>query len=219
MNAGSHPSRPDDIDARDRELAAPSEAGGYELGAARALAEARLASLAEVQEENARLRGEVAEIAQLRAQIEALRAEVARLSAAGYIARSAHEDTVKSGVTACGPQPLVDRLGAAAHVRSAVIADEMGFVVASHGELADVLGAFGTFLADAAARATVNLPVGEVREVRLRGENDVTICAHRTLGEQGPKLVLTLVEVSAEKRKDREIRESLARAAAMLAGR
>ncbi|MFO0590786.1 MAG: roadblock/LC7 domain-containing protein [Polyangiaceae bacterium] len=214
MNPVSDPSRSGDADGRSREAESP--AGGYELGAARALAEARLASLAEVQEENARLRVEVAEIASLRARIDALQAEVARLSAAGYIARSAHEDNVKSGVTACGPQPLVERLGAAAHVRSAVIADEMGFVVASHGELAEVLGAFGTFLADAAARATVNLPVGEVKEVRLRGENDVTICAHRTLGEEGPRLVLTLVEVSPERREDREIQGSLARAAAML---
>lgn len=211
------------ITAFDAEAAPPEDSpardghdAGYDLGAARRVAEVRSEQLAEAHQEIERLRETAAEVASLRAQVASLKDEVARLSAAGYIARSTHEKASFNQEVPCGPGPLVERLAAAEEVRSAVITNEMGFVVASHGELSEVLGAFGTFLAGAAARATMNLPVGEVREVRLRGENDLTIGVYRTPQNEGEELTLTVVELLPERPEDRVIKDRLRRAATLL---
>jgi predicted regulator of Ras-like GTPase activity (Roadblock/LC7/MglB family) len=57
----------------------------------------------------------------------------------------------------------------------AVIADELGLVVASTGEHGDALAAYGAFLAGVGAKTSDNLPLTELRQLIVQDENDTTL--------------------------------------------
>jgi hypothetical protein len=61
----------------------------------------------------------------------------------------------------------------------AVIADDMGLVVAATGELSDALAAYGALLAEFGAKAREALPLNEVRQVVLYCEHDATLTVRR----------------------------------------
>ena len=174
------------------------------------LARTQHAELAGSRAEKAALGAAAAEVDVIRRRVTELSEEVAALRAAGYLARS-HRVAVphfEAALQATTPQAFVEQLAASSpQVRSAVIADVVGLVVASYGELGDTLGAYGTFLADAASRAAEILPVGEVTEVRLRGHNDVTVSARRFTATTSARYVLATLEVVPERREDQEARK------------
>ncbi len=212
------------LDEAERSLAARPEQRQvdelrYELGVQRQLASARQEVLARTQDENARLRAAADELDTQKRRVAELTQEVATLGAAGYLARSSHAVAPPAAAGERGsPQDLVEGLRGSAAIRSAVLADEMGFVVASHGEFAETLGAFGAFLAGAATRATAILPVGDVTEVRVRGQHDVTIAARLTPSAGSSRLVLATVEISPEKEEDRDLRARLLRTVSAMPG-
>ena len=203
------------LDEAERELAArPAQKDlddlRLELGFQRDLARTQHAELAGSRAEKAALGAAAAEVDVIRRRVTELSEEVAALRAAGYLARS-HRVAVphfEAALQATTPQAFVEQLAASSpQVRSAVIADVVGLVVASYGELGDTLGAYGTFLADAASRAAEILPVGEVTEVRLRGHNDVTVSARRFTATTSARYVLATLEVVPERREDQEARK------------
>jgi predicted regulator of Ras-like GTPase activity (Roadblock/LC7/MglB family) len=57
----------------------------------------------------------------------------------------------------------------------AVIADELGLVVASTGEYGDALAAYGAFLAGVGAKTGDALPLHELRQVVVQDEHDMTL--------------------------------------------
>jgi predicted regulator of Ras-like GTPase activity (Roadblock/LC7/MglB family) len=75
-------------------------------------------------------------------------------------------------------QAIVDREVASRGAQSAVIADEIGLVIAAssqgseHGE---ALAAFGVYLAEVGTRMRSALPLHEVRHVIVRDDRDTTL--------------------------------------------
>jgi predicted regulator of Ras-like GTPase activity (Roadblock/LC7/MglB family) len=57
----------------------------------------------------------------------------------------------------------------------AVIADDMGLVVASTGEYGDALAAYGAFLAGIGAKTSDALPLHDLRQVIVQDEHDMTL--------------------------------------------
>ncbi len=57
----------------------------------------------------------------------------------------------------------------------AVIADELGLVVASTGDYGDALAAYGAFLAGVGAKTGDALPLHELRQVIVQDEHDMTL--------------------------------------------
>ena len=63
---------------------------------------------------------------------------------------------------------LVERVGGAAGLQCAVIADELGSLLAGSGELAESLAAFGAYIRDASSRTERLLPLEGVDEIDIR---------------------------------------------------
>lgn len=72
-------------------------------------------------------------------------------------------------------QALVDRVSGSAGVRCAVVADDLGLVVASHGELGDEVAAVGALFGRAGLQAQKVLPLHKVQRVTVEDDQDVTL--------------------------------------------
>jgi hypothetical protein len=114
------------------------------------------------------------ELADARAQLVRLREELAST-------RAAHAGRSPLQVRAAGHnagdvlQALVDKVSGSAGVRCAVVADDLGLVVASHGELGDEVAAVGALFGRAGLQAQKVLPLHKVQRVTVEDDRDVTL--------------------------------------------
>jgi hypothetical protein len=107
-------------------------------------------------------------------------------------------------------QSIVDRETATGRVRSAVIADELGLVVAASGnvqEYGDALAALGAYLADVGSKTRDVLPLREVRQVIVRDDCDMTLMVRR-LATEDSVLALVTLTVAADSSGSIETRAS-----------
>jgi predicted regulator of Ras-like GTPase activity (Roadblock/LC7/MglB family) len=74
----------------------------------------------------------------------------------------------------------------------AVIADELGLVVASTGEHGDALAAYGAFLAGVGAKTSDNLPLTELRQLIVQDENDSTLTVRPIVASNDNFALVTL---------------------------
>jgi hypothetical protein len=72
-------------------------------------------------------------------------------------------------------QALVDGVSGAAEIRCAVVADDLGLVVASHGELGDEVAAVGALFGRAGLQAQKVLPLHNVQRVTVEDDQNVTL--------------------------------------------
>jgi len=87
---------------------------------------------------------------------------------------------------------MVDELTSGEDVRAAVVADEMGLVVASSGQHSDAIAAVGAVVSRATTQVAHLLPIGTPRQVVLRDENDLTVTLRPIDAEGRSLLLLTL---------------------------
>lgn len=75
----------------------------------------------------------------------------------------------------------------------AVIADELGLVVASTGELSDALAAYGAVLAGIGAKSCDSLPLHDVRHIVVTDDHDMTLTVRKieAVDEQFALVTLT----------------------------
>jgi predicted regulator of Ras-like GTPase activity (Roadblock/LC7/MglB family) len=70
---------------------------------------------------------------------------------------------------------LLDRETGSRQLAGAVIADELGLVVASTGEYGDALAAYGAVLAGLGNRTSEALPLHQLRQVTVQDDHDMTL--------------------------------------------
>lgn len=88
---------------------------------------------------------------------------------------------------------VLERESGGSDLTGAVIADEMGLVVASTGELSDALAAYGAVLAGIGAKTRDALPLHDVRQVVVQDAHDRTLTVRRiaSVDEQFALVTLT----------------------------
>jgi len=177
----------DSLAARVRELtsATPADAQSaalrHELTLTHETLLARDAELERLRDENARLRALGDDLAQAQRELAALGEEARLLRARAFVSgppRKQVQRVALAGSSGRALQSIVDAEIGRGRARSAVIADELGLLVAVSGaghEYGDALAAFGAYLADVGAKTRDVLPLHEVRQVTVRDDHDVTL--------------------------------------------
>lgn len=164
---------------------------------------ARELELERQREENARLRGVERELERNRREVEALSQEAQRLRATAFHrapSKSQPKLTVK-GSSGDALQSIVDAEIGRGGAKSAVIADELGLVVASSGagdEYGDALAAFGAYLAEVGEKTRSVLPLQALRQVTVRDDHDMTLTVRPLESGEQPGLALVTLAVQVE---------------------
>jgi hypothetical protein len=100
-------------------------------------------------------------------------------------------------------QALVDGLSGQAEIRCAVVADDLGLVVASRGELGDEVAAVGALFGRAGLQAQKVLPLHKVQRVTVEDDQNVTLTLRPLQtdeGVEGDLALITLAVGNAEPR-------------------
>ncbi len=148
---------------------------------------ARVAELTALERENADLR------------VRAMAGDLAARAAQGKDRRSAAGDNALGGQAF---QHLVDQVGGLDPVRSAVIADELGLVVACHGAHGEELAAIGALFARAGSEARKVLPLDHLQRVIVEDERNISVTVRplrsTDAGAEDSELTLVTLAVGAE---------------------
>jgi hypothetical protein len=100
-------------------------------------------------------------------------------------------------------QALVDGVSGSAEIRCAVVADDLGLVVASHGELGDEVAAVGALFGRAGLQAQKVLPLHKVQRVTVEDDQNVTLTLRPLLTDgsmEGDLALITLAVGSSTER-------------------
>jgi predicted regulator of Ras-like GTPase activity (Roadblock/LC7/MglB family) len=193
-----------DVEARLAETADPQteKTLRQDLAVKVQLLAAREERVRALEEQNASLRDEFAAAADLRAERDRLHAENAELRAHGFAASpavNARRAPSASGRQSRGGvlQALVERVSALGDIRSAVVADDLGLVVASHGELGDEVAAVGALLCRAGLQAQRVLPLRTVERITVEDDLRLVLMV-RPLGMDDLALVTLGVGASPD---------------------
>lgn len=148
------------------------------------------------------------------AEIDDLKADIARLKSENESLRAAALGAPPPAPRASGPRSdfivpdvlkgMVERIARIDGVRAAAVVENNGLVLASSGERAEALAAFGNYIRDAASRSTRLLPLGTAEEVMVRDVHGVVVSS-RVLGRPDAELALITLAFSAVPA--RELRE------------
>jgi hypothetical protein len=155
-----------------------------------------------LEDQNASLRQEVAASGGLVAERDRLQSENAEMRANGFATRrptgTRPVALAGGGLTPGGVlQTLVEKVSRLGDVRCAVIADDLGLVVAAHGELGEEVAAVGALLARAGLQAQNVLPLRNVQRVTLEDDQGVVLSLRplRTDGVKDVELSLITLAV------------------------
>jgi predicted regulator of Ras-like GTPase activity (Roadblock/LC7/MglB family) len=184
------------------------EQATHDLSAARAQIERLRIDLMRSQKQGSDLQAEhkaaSSELGDARGQLARLREE---LSSAKAVARPLPRTplTVRAAGQKAGDvlQDLVDRVSRAAGVRCAVVADDLGLVVASQGELSEEVAAVGALFGRAGLQAQSVLPLHKVQRVTVEDDRNVTLTLRPVQtdeGDSGELALITLATGAAEQR-------------------
>jgi F0F1-type ATP synthase membrane subunit b/b' len=171
---------------------------------------AREAQLDRLREEAARLRMVETDLEQARRESGRLVEEVRTLRATAFAGRPPRR------IPRATPAPIPDSASRSDvfqsilenetrndHVHSAVIADELGLVVASTGEYGDALAAFGAYLAEVGAKTREVLPLNALRQVTVRDDHNVTLTV-RPLENAESNLALVMLTIGNDEMDEKE---------------
>ena len=200
---------------REREVH-PAESGlRQELAMVQETLRSRDTQVEHLREENTRLRGVELELGQAKRELEALVEKTRELRAQAYVSKPPPpprprkpSPTISSRGRAL--QTIVDTETQQGGAKSAVIADELGLLVAASGasnEYNDALAALGAYLADVGTKTRDVLPLHEVRQVVVRDENDVTLTV-RPLATDDPGLALVTLAIDGDTKRLTETRHN-----------
>jgi hypothetical protein len=194
--------------ARVAELTSPgsgdvqTEAMRHELSLTLETLRAQGEQLARLQDENARLRGVEQELERVKGEAAVLAEEARRLRAGVFVSKPAPRAPAKpssAGSRSDMLQSIVDAETGPGRAKSAVIADELGLVVAASGaslEYGDALAAFGAYLTEVGAKTRSMLPLHEVSQVTVRDDHDVILTV-RPIEAADHSLALVTLAVGA----------------------
>jgi predicted regulator of Ras-like GTPase activity (Roadblock/LC7/MglB family) len=174
-----------------------------ELGLTHEFLRARDAQLEQLREENARLHALEPELQRAKRELVELAEQTRLLRAEAYASkrppRKPSDRPPSISTRGNALQLIVDKETETGGAKSAVIADELGLVVAASGlvhEYGDALAALGAYLADVGTKTRDVLPLHELRQVVVRDVHDMTLTV-RPLAADDPGLALVTLAVSA----------------------
>jgi hypothetical protein len=154
-----------------------------------------------LEEDNARLRQEASASSGLREERDRLRTENAQLRARAFAA----PPTSLPAAVAPAPrgagrghlfQSFVDQVSRLADIRCAVVADELGLVVASHGTLGDEVAAVGSLLSRAGGKALEVLPLRNLHRVTVEDDQRVALTLRPLPTREGKDSDLALITLA-----------------------
>jgi len=190
-----------------READADSQYAGLkrELAMSEETLRGRDTQLEHLLEENARLRPLEEELLRAKRELTTLSEQTRELRAQAYASKPPPKrppTKTLPPISARGRalQTIVDTETQFGGAKSAVIADELGLLVAASGatnEYNDALAALGAYLADVGTKTRDVLPLNEVRQVVVRDDHDVTLTV-RPLATDDPGLALVTLAVEAD---------------------
>jgi predicted regulator of Ras-like GTPase activity (Roadblock/LC7/MglB family) len=176
----------------------------HELALSRETARTQAEQLEELRQDKARLQNIEADLAGSKRENARLTDQVRDLRAQAYASKSppkrridAPERTVAITSLGSALQSIVDSEARSDSVKNAVIADELGLLVAASGsshEYCDALAALGAYLADVGTKTRDVLPLHEVRQVVVRDDRDMTLTV-RPLAAAEPGLALVTLAI------------------------
>jgi predicted regulator of Ras-like GTPase activity (Roadblock/LC7/MglB family) len=174
-----------------------------ELALTREFLRAREGQLEQLREENARLHEVDSELARAKRELSELAEQTRLLRADAFASKRTPRKPIERpaivSTRADALQLIVDGETEVGGAKSAVIADELGLVVAASGlvhEYGDALAALGAYLADVGSKTRGVLPLRDVRQVVIRDEHDMTLTV-RPLVAEDPGLALVTLAVGA----------------------
>jgi hypothetical protein len=188
---------------------AAAERAVHDLGAARAQVERLRIDLMRAHKQGSDLETEhrtaAAALGDTRGQLAKLREELASAKAATRTA-SRTPLTVRAAGLKAGDvlQALVDRVSGAAEIRCAVVADDLGLVVASHGELGDEVAAVGALFGRAGLQAQKVLPLRKVQRVTVEDDQNVTLTLRPLQTDESVEGDLALITLAVGPAADRQ---------------
>jgi transposase-like protein len=151
----------------------------HDLGAARAQVERLRIDLMRANKQSTDLQSEgkssAAELSAARNQLNRVREELAaakQVKASSRVPLKVRAAGHKAGDVL---QALVDGVSGSAEIRCAVVADDLGLVVASHGELPDEVAAVGALFGRAGLQAQKVLPLHKVQRVTVEDDQNCTL--------------------------------------------
>jgi predicted regulator of Ras-like GTPase activity (Roadblock/LC7/MglB family) len=103
-----------------------------------------------------------------------------------------------SGARGESLRAMLERETSGGAFAGAVITDGLGLVVASQGEYAEALAAYGAFLAGVGAKARAALPLGELRQLTLQDENETMLSVRPIVSADDELALVTLSGVSRD---------------------
>ena len=177
----------------------------HELALSRETVRTQAEQLEELRQDKARLQNIEADFAGSKRENARLTDQVRDLRAQAYASKTPpmrRIDAPERNVSTLGSalQSIVDREAQSSCVRNAVIADELGLLVAASGsshEYCDALAALGAYLADVGTKTRDVLPLHEVRQVVVRDDRDMTLTV-RPLAAAEPGLALVTLAVAPQ---------------------
>jgi len=184
----------------------------HDLGAARAQVERLRIDLMRAQKQSTDLQTEhKSELGMARGQVAKMREE---LATARQIRASARVPlTVRAAGHKAGDvlQALVDGVSGQAEIRCAVVADDLGLVVASHGELGDEVAAVGALFGRAGLQAQKVLPLHKVQRVTVEDDQNCTLTLRPLQTDEsveGDLALITLAVGSSVERTSEAVRSA-----------
>jgi predicted regulator of Ras-like GTPase activity (Roadblock/LC7/MglB family) len=177
----------------------------HELALSRETARTQAVQLEELRQDKARLQNVEADLAGSKRENARLTDQVRDLRAQAYASKTPpmrRIDAPERNISTLGSalQSIVDNEAQSSSVRNAVIADELGLLVAASGsshEYCDALAALGAYLADVGTKTRDVLPLHEVRQVVVRDDRDMTLTV-RPLAASEPGLALVTLAVEPQ---------------------
>jgi predicted regulator of Ras-like GTPase activity (Roadblock/LC7/MglB family) len=177
----------------------------HELALSRETARTQAEQLEELRQDKARLQNVEADLAGSKRENARLTDQVRDLRAQAYASKTPpmrRIDAPERNISTLGSalQSIVDNEAQSSSVRNAVIADELGLLVAASGsshEYCDALAALGAYLADVGTKTRDVLPLHEVRQVVVRDDRDMTLTV-RPLAASEPGLALVTLAVEPQ---------------------
>jgi|GEM_PF-4372299 len=177
----------------------------HELALSRETTRTQTEQLEELRQDKARLQNVEADLAGSKRENARLTDQVRDLRAQAYASKTPpmrRIDAPERNISTLGSalQSIVDNEVRSNSVKNAVIADELGLLVAASGsnhEYCDALAALGAYLADVGTKTRDVLPLHEVRQVVVRDDRDMTLTV-RPLAAAEPGLALVTLAVEPQ---------------------
>ncbi|MFP3979891.1 MAG: hypothetical protein ACLFUY_00720 [Desulfobacterales bacterium] len=156
----------------------------------------QLEEMENLQEENSRLKTQQKAVREMESEIAALKSENANLKSMKIVQDGPPQPELHFSEKGLGAvlQHLVNRLSESENARGAVLADELGLMIAGTGAHSEAMAGMAAVFSETSAQLQNMLPFGEIDHMQIVNRNDLTLMI-RPLSVSDHELILTTLSV------------------------